>query len=38
MAAISQAYQDLLDQQLGRARATLTFPTPPSDADLDDGG
>jgi len=34
MTAISQAYQDLLDRQLGRARATLTFPTPPSDTDL----
>ncbi len=34
MTAISQAYQDLLDRQLGRARATLTFPAPPGDADL----
>jgi F-type H+-transporting ATPase subunit delta len=34
MAAISQAYQALLDQRLGRARATLTFPAQPNDADL----
>jgi len=34
IAAISQAYQDLLDRHLGRARATLTFPAPPDDADL----
>ena len=31
---ISQAYQNLLDARLGRARATLTFPAQPSDADL----
>ena len=30
--AISQAYQDLVDDQLGRARATLTFATQPDDA------
>ncbi len=34
MAAIAQAYQDLLDRHLGRARATLTFAAQPSDADL----
>jgi F-type H+-transporting ATPase subunit delta len=34
MAAIAAAYQELLDQHLGRARATLTFPSQPSDADL----
>ncbi|MGH7948269.1 MAG: ATP synthase F1 subunit delta [Candidatus Binataceae bacterium] len=34
MAAISDAYQDLVDQLLGRARASLTFATPPSDADI----
>jgi len=33
MGAIAQAYQELLDQRLGRARATLTFATQPSDAD-----
>jgi F-type H+-transporting ATPase subunit delta len=30
--AVSQAYQDLLDQQLGRERATLTFAIQPDDA------
>ena len=30
--AVSQAYQDLLDEQLGRARATLTFAIQPDDA------
>ena len=30
--AVSQAYQDLLDEQLGRARATLTFATKADDA------
>jgi len=34
MAAMAQAYQDLLDRRLGRARATLTFPARPADADL----
>jgi F-type H+-transporting ATPase subunit delta len=34
MAAIAQAYQDLLDRRLGRARAALNFAAPPSDADL----
>jgi F-type H+-transporting ATPase subunit delta len=34
LGAIAQAYQDLLDRRLGRARATLTFPAQPSDADL----
>jgi F-type H+-transporting ATPase subunit delta len=34
MAAIAEAYQVLLDQRLGRARATLTFPAQPADADL----
>ncbi len=33
LGAIAQSYQDLLDQRLGRARATLTFAAPPSDAD-----
>ena len=33
LAAIAQAYQDLLDQHLQRARATLTFAAQPSDAD-----
>lgn len=30
--AVSQAYQDLLDEQLGRERATLTFAFQPDDA------
>jgi F-type H+-transporting ATPase subunit delta len=30
--AVSQSYQDLLDQQLGRERATLTFAIQPDDA------
>ncbi len=30
--AVSQAYQDLLDEQLGRERATLTFAVQPDDA------
>lgn len=34
MAAISDAYQDLVDQLLGRARASLTFAAPPSDAQI----
>jgi len=34
MAAIAEAYHVLLDQRLGRARATLTFAAPPADADL----
>jgi len=34
MAAIAEAYHMLLDQRLGRARATLTFAAPPADADL----
>ncbi len=34
MAAIAEAYQVLLDQRLGRARATLTFAAQPADADL----
>jgi F-type H+-transporting ATPase subunit delta len=34
LTAIAQAYQDLLDRRLGRARAALTFPAQPSDADL----
>ncbi len=33
MGAIAVAYQELLDQRLGRARATLTFAAQPSDAD-----
>jgi F-type H+-transporting ATPase subunit delta len=32
--AIAQAYRDLLDRHLGRARAMLTFAAPPGDADL----
>jgi F-type H+-transporting ATPase subunit delta len=28
---VSQSYQDLLDEQLGRERATLTFATQPDD-------
>jgi F-type H+-transporting ATPase subunit delta len=34
MAAISEAYQTLLDQHLGRARATLTFASQPAETDL----
>jgi F-type H+-transporting ATPase subunit delta len=34
MAAIAEAYHVLLDQRLGRARATVTFAAPPADADL----
>jgi F-type H+-transporting ATPase subunit delta len=34
LSAIAQAYQDLLDRHLGRARATLTFPALPGDEDL----
>jgi F-type H+-transporting ATPase subunit delta len=34
MTAIAQAYQDLLDRRLGRARATLTFAAQPNDTDL----
>ena len=30
--AVSQSYQDLLDEQLGRERATLTFAMQPDDA------
>jgi F-type H+-transporting ATPase subunit delta len=29
--AVSQSYQDLLDEQMGRERATLTFATQPDD-------
>jgi len=32
--AMADAYRDLVDQMLGRERATLTFAIPPSDADL----
>lgn len=32
--AIAQAYQRLLDQRLGRARATVTFALPPTDAQV----
>jgi F-type H+-transporting ATPase subunit delta len=32
--AMAAAYQELLDQRLGRARATLTFPAQPDAADL----
>lgn len=32
--AISEAYQALLDQRLGRARGELSFATQPSDADV----
>ncbi|MGD0073145.1 MAG: ATP synthase F1 subunit delta [Candidatus Binataceae bacterium] len=32
--AISDAYQALLDQRLGRARGALTFAAPPSDAEV----
>jgi F-type H+-transporting ATPase subunit delta len=32
--AMAQAYQDLLDLRLGRARARLTFPAQPTNADL----
>jgi F-type H+-transporting ATPase subunit delta len=34
IAAMAQAYQALLDERLGRARATLTFAAAPSDEDL----
>jgi F-type H+-transporting ATPase subunit delta len=34
IAAISQAYQDLVDRRLGRMRATLTFATQPRDEDV----
>lgn len=34
LSAIAEAYRDLLDQLLGRARATLTFAAQPSDADV----
>jgi F-type H+-transporting ATPase subunit delta len=30
--AVAQSYQDLLDRQLGRERATLTFAIQPDDA------
>jgi F-type H+-transporting ATPase subunit delta len=33
IAAISQAYRDLVDRHLGRARATVTFAAEPTDAD-----
>ncbi len=32
--AVSQAYQDLLDERLGRARATLIFARQPSDGEV----
>lgn len=32
--AVSQAYQDQLDQMLGRARATITFASQPDDATI----
>jgi F-type H+-transporting ATPase subunit delta len=35
MAAASDAYQSLLDERLGRARATLIFAAPPADAEKD---
>jgi F-type H+-transporting ATPase subunit delta len=34
MAAIAQAYSDLVDQHLGRARAKVTFAEQPTDSDL----
>ncbi len=34
MQAIAQAYQDLLDRRLGRARAAVTFAAQPTDADV----
>jgi F-type H+-transporting ATPase subunit delta len=34
LAAIAQAYQALLDQHLGQARATLTFASQPASSDL----
>ena len=33
--AVAQSYQDLLDEQLGRARATLTFAIQPDDATVE---
>ncbi len=33
IAAVSQAYRDLVDRHLGRARATVTFAAEPTDAD-----
>ena len=36
--AISESYQDLLDEQLGRARATLTFAFQPTTQDTCSGG
>ena len=32
--AIAEAYRDLVDQMLGRARATITFAVKPSDSDV----
>jgi F-type H+-transporting ATPase subunit delta len=32
--AIAEAYRDLLDQAMGRARATITFAVQPSDAEV----
>jgi F-type H+-transporting ATPase subunit delta len=34
LAAISDAYQDLVDEMLGRARASLTFAVAPGDAEI----
>lgn len=34
IAAVAHSYQELLDLHLGRARAVLTFATPPSDAEV----
>lgn len=34
LAAIAEAYRDLLDHAMGRARATITFAVQPSDAEV----
>jgi F-type H+-transporting ATPase subunit delta len=34
ISATADVYQQMLDDLMGRARATLTFPSPPKDADL----